>query len=469
MREKSKMTVKRLATILMAVLVVITSIGLDPQEVSAKNPTNQITFKNGKEIKLYAGEYTSLTVDRVYCGGNCTYDSKTDKAVSKKAFNYSSNKPGIATVSGTGKITAKNKGKATITVTSVYASNVVGKITVKVGKAQKTSITLKTSKATIGVGKKTTIKVSKLKGVSNTDKVKGVTFKSDNEKVATVTSKGVVRGVKAGKTKITVTSKVNKKVKATFTVKVRNNDVLNTKVNSSSKKKSITLEKDSVKLAPQSSFKYWQDLQNNMPKKKLTVAYLLETYESGAMDLDGSVVAAQMMKSNEKKYGKAQIKIKSVTGLKNATVKYKSSKPSVATVSETGEVTPKKAGTAVITVTSKEDKSVTAKYTVNVSRYVTGFDFMMYTNLNNSKLDHCLSVRILPSDADNQNYTVRSSDESIIKVERWSNGKYAVYGMKNGTATLTIKSKDGKCKYSWDCTVSDDETTCWGWRGMGED
>lgn len=286
--------------------------------------------------------------------------------------------------------------------------------------------------------------------------------------MATVTSKGVVKGKKAGKTKITVTSKVNSKVKATFTVKVKNNDVLNTKVNSSSKTKKITLEKTSVELAPQSSFKYWQDLQNNMPKKKLTVAYLLETYESGAMDLDGSVVAAQMMKSNEKKYGKAQIKIKSVTGLKNATVKYKSSNNKVATVSTTGEVTPLKAGKAVITVTSKVDKSVTATYTVNVSKYVTGFDFYMYTNLNNSKRDHGLGVCPLPSNAANQDYTVTSSDESVIKVERYTNGEYAVYGMKNGTAKLTIKSKDGKCKYSWDCTVSDDETTCWGWRGMGE-
>ena len=471
MREKNKMTVKRLATILIAVLVVITSIGINPQEVSAR-PSNRITFRNGKEITLYAGEYANISIKDIYCGGNWVYNYtwKSTASFNKKTeLKYKSSDKSVATVSKSGKITAKKKGKAKITVTSIYDSKVKGTITVKVTKGkQKASVTLKSKKATIGVEKTTTIKVSKLKGVSNTDKVKGVTFKSANEKVATVTSKGVVKGKKAGKTKITVTSKVNSKVKATFTVKVKNNDVLNTKVNSSSKTKKITLEKTSVELAPQSSFKYWQDLQNNMPKKKLTVAYLLETYESGAMDLDGSVVAAQMMKSNEKKYGKAQIKIKSVTGLKNATVKYKSSNNKVATVSTTGEVTPLKAGKAVITVTSKVDKSVTATYTVIVKNYVTGFDFMKYTNLNNSKQDHCLSVCILPSDADNQNYTVRSSDESIIKVERWSNGKYAVYGMKNGKATLTIKSKDGKCKYSWDCTVSDDETTCWGWRGMGE-
>ncbi len=50
-----------------------------------------------------------------------------------------------------------------------------------------------------------------------------------------------------------------------------------------------------------------------------------------------------------------------------------------------------------------------------------------------------------------------SSDESIIKVH--DNGEIA--GVGYGTATLTLKSADGFCKYSWKCTVTDKETTCW--------
>ena len=468
MREKSKMTVKRLATILMAVLVVITSIGLDPQEVSAaKKSQNRIEFKTST-YNLYVGEYASITVDKVYCGGDCTYNSKAvKKAVSKKEFNYTSNNSAVQ-VSKTGVITVKGKHDATITVTSKYSSAVKGKIKVHVTKkAQKNAKLELQGKKTIGVGKTTTIEIKTLKGVSS----KGVKFsieKEKDKKVASVTSKGVVTGKKKGTATITVTSKVNKKVKATFKVTVRNNDTLSTKITKTGKK-SITLAKDYVELAPQSSFQYWQDLQNNMPKKKLTVAYLLETYESGAMDLDGSVVAAQMMKSNEKKYGKAQIKIKRVTGLKSADVKYKSSKPSVATVSETGEVTPKKAGKAVITVTSKEDKTVTATYTVIVKNYVTGFDFMKYTNLYKNKYaGRGLYVCALPSDAENQDYTVTSSDPIVIKVEKYANGACDVYGMKKGKATLTLKSKDGKCKISWECTVSGGETTCWGWDGCGD-
>lgn len=47
-------------------------------------------------------------------------------------------------------------------------------------------------------------------------------FKSSNKKIATVSSKGVVKGKKAGKVKITVTSKSNKKQKKTVTITVKN-------------------------------------------------------------------------------------------------------------------------------------------------------------------------------------------------------------------------------------------------------
>ena len=458
------MTMKRLVIVLLAVIMVFTSIGINPQEVSAKNPTNKITFKNGSTINLYAGEYANITVDKVYSGGNCTYNSKTaKKAVNKKEFNYSPNKKGIVTVSRSGKITAKKNGTVKITVTSIYSSKVKGTITVKVGKAQKPSIKLKSNSATIGVEKTVTIKVNKLKGVSNTDKVKGVKFTSGNKKIATVNSKGVVKGKKAGKTTITVTSRVNAKVSVKFTVNVKNNDTLNTTVNSSNKKKAIVLEKTSVELAPESSFKYWQNVQGNNPEMKIKLTEPLSYYQNCKQN--GANVAAQMLLTNKEKYGTAQIKIKSISGLKSTAVKYKSSNSRVATVSNTGKVTPKKAGTAVITVTSKDDKTVSATYTVTVKKYVTGFDFMMYTNLNDSWQDHLLYVCALPSNAANQDYVITSSDESIIKVD---NKKGAVAGMKKGKATLTLKSKDGKCKISWECTVSSDETTCWGWRGMGE-
>ena len=167
-----------------------------------------------------------------------------------------------------------------------------------------------------------------------------------------------------------------------------------------------------------------------------------------------------------------------MTGLKSREVTYKSSNKSVASVSSTGKVTPKKAGTAVITVTSKADKSVSATYTVTVRKLVTAFQFEMYTNLK--KQDPDLDARyeddvydyrvvmltrdVLPLNAADKNFTLTSSDESIIKVYDDS----AVAGVGYGTATLTLKSADGFCKYSWKCTVTDKETTCWYTMGYGD-
>ena len=108
-------------------------------------------------------------------------------------------------------------------MTSIYDSQVKGTLSLTVSKGkQKAKITLKEKKASIVVGKTTTIKVKSFKGISN----KNIAFSSSDKKVATVSSKGKVTGKKAGKATITVTSLINKKVKAVFkvTVKTADND-----------------------------------------------------------------------------------------------------------------------------------------------------------------------------------------------------------------------------------------------------
>ena len=65
-------------------------------------------------------------------------------------------------------------------------------------------------------GKKITLKAT----VSPSRADQRVEWSSANDKIATVNSKGVVKGIKAGKVKITAVSKTTKKVKASFTVTV---------------------------------------------------------------------------------------------------------------------------------------------------------------------------------------------------------------------------------------------------------
>ena len=262
---------------------------------------------------------------------------------------------------------------------------------------------------------------------------------------------------------------------------VKNPDTINTNYTPTGKKK-IVLDETSVTLAPEKSFDEMPQVVDGMPDAVFDAKDIADSARMDIAEPDMGrkyyVVCAKMLISNKKKYGTAQIKIKSMTGLKSREVTYKSSNKSVASVSSTGKVTPKKAGTAVITVTSKADKSVSATYTVTVRKLVTAFQFDMYTNLKKQDPDletrfeenrydwrQVMSTRdVLPLNAADKNFTLTSSDESIIKVH--DNGEIA--GVGYGTATLTLKSADGFCKYSWKCTVTDKGTTCWYTQSAGD-
>lgn len=90
------------------------------------------------------------------------------------------------------------------------------KVTVK-----KVTVTAPSGKtAYVAKGKKIKLTAT-VKVTPNKKANKKVTYKSSNKKIATVNSKGEVKGVKAGSTKITVTSKKNSKKKATIKVVVK--------------------------------------------------------------------------------------------------------------------------------------------------------------------------------------------------------------------------------------------------------
>lgn len=112
-------------------------------------------------------------------------------------------------------ITAPESAAAKVNVKKVTAEAPSGK-TAYVAKGKKVTIT-------------TTVKVTPNKKAN-----KKVTYKTANKKIATVSSKGVIKGVKAGKTKITIISKKNKKKKTTMKVVVKKAAVKNVKLNETS-------------------------------------------------------------------------------------------------------------------------------------------------------------------------------------------------------------------------------------------
>ncbi len=138
----------------------------------------------------------SLYVGQVY-----TLSVAVENSVGNTSF--ISNRKSIASVSSNGKITAKKKGTAVITIKNNKVSTTF-KVTVKNPKLNRKTISLK---------KKQTFKI-KITGKNGKQ-----TFKSSKKSIAKVSKSGKVTAKKKGKAVITVTTNGNVKLKLKVTVK----------------------------------------------------------------------------------------------------------------------------------------------------------------------------------------------------------------------------------------------------------
>ena len=201
--------IKRFFALVLAFAVAVSILTVPVQESYAaggKVKTVAVTNLPAKQLTLKKGKSFTLK----------TKVSVSGKKVSKAVTYKTSNKK-VATVNAKGKITAKKKGTATITIYSKADKKKTCKIKVTVG-TPVTKVKLNKTKANLNVGKSLTLKTTlSPKKPSN----KGIIWKSSNTKIATVTSKGVVKAKKAGTVKITATAKDGSGKKATCKVTVK--------------------------------------------------------------------------------------------------------------------------------------------------------------------------------------------------------------------------------------------------------
>lgn len=131
----------------------------------------------------------------------------------------------------------------------------------------------------------------------------------------------------------------------------------------------------------------------------------------------------------------------------NKKLTYSSSKKSVATVSASGKVTGKKAGTATITIKAKDGSGVYTKVYVTVGTSKTKVTKVTATTAKTSLYvgeTTAISSKVTPSKATNKKVHYTSSNTNVATVS----SKGVITAKAPGTATIKVIANDGSKKYA---------------------
>ena len=297
-----------------------------------------------------------------------------------KDLEWSSSDEAVAKVDATGKVTGVAEGEATITVkTKDGGKTATCKVTVTPKEVPVEEVAFEEATVTVTEGESATVSVSFTPaGATN----KAVTYKSSDESVATVDAEGNVSALKPGKATITVTTEDGGK---TATCEV-------------------TVEKAPVKVTG------------------VTLNYKERTITIGNA---GTLIATVQPEDAA-----------------NKKVTWSSSDESIVKVGQDGAVTPRKEGTATITVTT-EDGGFTATCEVTATAKVIAVSGVKLDKtsltLTTGKTEQLKAI-ISPSNATNTEVTWTSSKPSVATVDAAGNVK----GIAAGSATITVKTYNGK-------------------------
>ena len=392
-------------------------------------------------LTLIEGESETLTA-------TVAPENATDKSVTWKSSNTS-----VAAVSSSGVVTAKAAGVATITVTTNDGSktaqcNVTVSVPVSGVSLDKTSLTLP-----VGDTQTLTATVSP----SNASD-KSVAWSSGNTSVATVSSTGVVTAKAAGTTTITVTTKDGGKTatcnvtvvipvtgvsldQTSLTMVAGDNRTLTATVSpSDATDKSVTWSSSNTSVATVSS-------TGVVTAKAGGSATITVTTNDGGKTASCSVtvsVPVTGVSLNKTSLTLSEGDTQTLTATVSPTtatdkeVTWASDNETVATVTSSGAIVAKNAGTAVITVTT-HDGAKTASCAVTVKPRVTG------VSLDNTSISltvgstQTLTATVTPADALDKSVTWSSNNTSVATVSTYG----VVTAKAAGTATITVRTNDG--------------------------
>lgn len=200
MKLKTTAICKRVLTMMLVFVMVVTSVNFPTMTVQAAKKSAQSVTLNHSDYTLKKGKKVKL---------------KATVTGKKKKLTWSSNKPKVASVNSKGVVKGRKKGTAKITV-KIKGTNKKASCKIRVG-TPVAGITVSMPNVTLTEGGSHTIQYQ-LSPAKPTNKK--VTFTSSNEAVASVTAGGVITALKSGVAQIIVAAADGSEKKAIVNVVV---------------------------------------------------------------------------------------------------------------------------------------------------------------------------------------------------------------------------------------------------------
>ena len=396
-------------------------------------------------------------------------DNATDKTVT-----WSSSNTAIATVSSNGLVTAVQEGSATITA---KAGDKTATCTVTVSKKVIPVTSVSLNKTSLALTEQETFQLSATVSPDNaTDKT--VTWSTANAAIATVSENGLVTAVAEGSA--TITAKAGDKT-ATCAVTVSKKVIPVT---------SVTLNKTSLTLTEQETFQLSATVSPDNATDKI-VTWSSSNTAIATVSQDGLVSAIAVgsttitATAGEKKatctvtvsrkvvpatsitldYANIKMTKRKMVTLhatvlpEDATdkaVTWKSSNTTVATVSNNGNVTAIKAGSATITASIG---GLSASCVVKVIIPVTSITLNITSKTLKENETLKLTATVKPTDATNPSVTWTTDNPSIATVDSIG----TVTALSEGTAIITATAGEMTAT----CTIKVSNTASGGHEGTG--
>ncbi len=429
-------------------------------------------FKATCNVKVSAPSVTGVSLDRseasLKVGESVTLSATVSPSdASNRNVTWSSSDSSVASVDGSGVVSAAKAGKATITVTT-EDGGFKASCTVTVAAPGVSGVSLDQNDVSLSVGESVTLSAT-VSPDNASDR--SVSWSSSDSSVATVSDKGAVKAVGGGTATITVTTndggysdsctvRVSKPVIEVTGVSLDADDVSLSVGESfgltATVKPSDAADKGVSWSSSDSSVASVNGSGSVVAKGKGTATIIVTTDDGGysasctvrvSQPVSGVSLDASDVTLNAGE-GFGLVASVSPSNANDKGVSWDSSDSSVASVDGSGSVVAKGKGSATITVTT-DDGGYSASCIVRVSQPVTGVSLDQNDMTISVGKSATLTATVTPGDADNRDVSWSSSDSSVATVD----GGGKVTGKKKGTATITVTTSDGEYSDACDVTV----------------